>query len=232
MKNMDQELVSGCLRGNEDAWEDLVHAHARRIYSLSYRFTRCRAEAEDLTQDVFVRVYQTLSSYQGEVGSLSGWLIHVARNLLIDRYRKTRRYARVDSIEESELPIQDPGSPQPLQHLEQNETAAIVRAALERLSPDTRIVIVLHDLDALTLADVAALLHIPLGTVKSRLIRGRRELARILQGSADRQLRSDRSLENPGQTASKAPARGQAPDKMPKSLHAVQTAGRELNKSV
>lgn len=194
MNRLDQEMASNCLQGNETAWEDFVRSHERRIYSMSYRFTRCRAEAEDLTQDVFVRAYQTLNSYRWETGSLSGWLMRVARNLLIDRYRKACRNVRFDPILETSLSVNDPRAINPLQCLARDEAGVMVRAALRRLPPDTRNVIVLHDLEGLALYEVAALLHIPLGTAKSRMIRGRRELARILHGPEDRRKRPDRRL--------------------------------------
>jgi len=192
MNSLDQELVDSCLQGNEQAWADFVHCHAHRIYALSYRFTRCGAEAEDVTQEVFVRAYLTLNRYRSEIGSLSGWLTHVARNLLIDRYRRTRRQKQFQPIREPELTVPDPHALNPLQRLAQDEAAIWVHTALQSLSPNTRSVIVLHDLEGLALDEVAAVLHIPLGTVKSRLIRGRRELARILRCPADEGHRSDR----------------------------------------
>ena len=189
MNSLDQEMVRSCLQGNEAAWADFVRSYKRRIYSMSYRFTRCRAEAEDLTQDVFVRAYQTLNSYRAETGSVSGWLMRVARNLLIDRYRKTRRNVRVDSIRETEFSVHDPRTPSPLQCLARDETAVMVHHALQKLSTDNRNVILLHELEGLTLYEVAAILHVPVGTVKSRMMRGRRELARILRTPANRRNR-------------------------------------------
>ncbi len=187
MNSLDQELVGNCLQGNEAAWEDFVRYYRRRIYSLSYRFARCRAEAEDLTQDVFVRAYQTLNSYRGESGSLNGWIMRIAHNLLIDRYRRTRKGVHLHPIQETELTLNDRHTPNPLQCLAQSETESTVREALRRLPPDTRVVIVLHDLEGHALNDVAAILHIPEGTVKSRMIRGRRALARFLGGPQGRQ---------------------------------------------
>ncbi len=186
MNGSDQEMVMNCLQGNETAWEDLMRSHERRVYSMSYRFTRCRAEAEDLTQDVFIRVYQTLSSFRSESGSLSGWLMQVARNLLIDRYRRLRRNLHFDPIRDADLSVSDPSAPNPLQCLTRDEIKTRVQAALRRLPPNTRNVIVLHDLEGLALAEVAVILHAPEGTVKSRMIRGRRELARILRSRVSR----------------------------------------------
>ena len=194
MNVFDREMVRNCLQGNENAWEGFIRCYERRIFSMSYRFTRCRAEAEDLTQDVFVRAYQTLSSYRAETGSLSGWLMSVAHNLLVDRYRQTRRIVRFEPIRETEFSLKDPRAPNPLQCFTKKETAVMVHAALQRLSRDSRNVIVLHDLEGLALCEVAAILHIPLGTVKSRMIRGRRELAHILRIPAGRRERPARSI--------------------------------------
>lgn len=180
MNRSDQEIVSSCLQGNESAWKDFVRIYERRIFDLTYRFTRCREDAEDLTQDVFIRVYQTMNSYRREAGSLSGWLMRVARNLLIDHYRKTCRRVRPDSVPETELSISDPQTPSPLQCLAQAEATAMLRAAVQELAPGDREVIMLHDLKGLRLVEVAEVLHIPEGTVKSRMVRGRRKLARIL----------------------------------------------------
>jgi len=182
----EREMVMNCLQGNENAWEGFIRCYQRRIFGMSYRFTRCRAEAEDLTQDVFVRAYQTLSSYRTETGSLSGWIMRVARNMLVDRYRQARWRVRFNPIRETALSVEDPCAPNPLQCFAKKETATTVRTALRRLSPDCRDVIVLHHFERLPLCDVAAILHIPVGTVKSRMSRGRRELAQILRRPAGR----------------------------------------------
>ena len=111
--------------------------------------------------------------------------MQLARNLLIDDYRKARRSVRFDPIRETSLSISDPRAPDPLHSVARHESEGMVHASLQRLTPDNRNVLVLHDLEGLALCEVAALLHIPVGTVKSRMIRGRRELARILQCPAN-----------------------------------------------
>ena len=90
-----------CLRGDEAAWEELVRRHTRRIYNLCYRFTSNRTEAEDLTQEVFIRVYPTLGSYRAAHGAFPTWMTSVTRNLLIDHYRRTRRDRMTDSLEDA-----------------------------------------------------------------------------------------------------------------------------------
>ena len=182
MNNDDQEMARNCLGGSESAWKDLVRTHSHNIFIMSYRFTRRREEAEDLTQEVFVRACQTLRSYRGDSGSLSGWLMRVARNLIIDRYRRARREVRCEPIPETGIPVSDPRAPDPLQCLAREEISAVVHGALRRLSPVIREVVVLRDLEGLALHEVAAILHIPQGTVKSRLNRGHHELARTLRG--------------------------------------------------
>jgi RNA polymerase sigma-70 factor, ECF subfamily len=184
MNTSDREMVRNCLQGNEAAWAALVRSYERRVFGMSYRFTRCRAEAEDVAQDVFVRVYQTLHSYRAEAGTLSGWLTAVAGNLLIDRHHRARRQLRCEPMGDTDLSIRDSRAVDPLQHLARIEAGAMVRAALRRLAPRNRDVLVLHDLEGLAFCDVAAILHIPVGTVKSRMMRGRRELARILRSRA------------------------------------------------
>ena len=100
----DFSLVERCLSGDETAWEELVRLHTRRVYGLCYRFTGRDAEAQDLTQDVFLRVFRTLKSYRSAEGSFVTWLARVSRNLLIDHYRRTRQERVTDSIEE-QLPM-------------------------------------------------------------------------------------------------------------------------------
>jgi len=87
----DAQLVQGCLRGEGPAWEELVRRHTRRVFNLCYRFTGNPTEAEDLSQEVFLRIYRTLSSYRPAYGAFPTWLTSVARNLLVDHYRRTRR---------------------------------------------------------------------------------------------------------------------------------------------
>src|SRR5688572_12667882 len=96
----DAHLVTQCLRGDEAAWESLVRLHTRRIYSICYRFTGRVEEAQDLTQDVFLRVFRSLKTFETGSGCFRIWLTSLTRNLLIDHYRKTRKEKLVDSIED------------------------------------------------------------------------------------------------------------------------------------
>ncbi len=180
----DSSLVSRCLRGDETAWEELVRLHTRRIYGLCYRFTGSASEAQDLTQEVFLRVFRTLRTFRSAEGSFGTWLARVTRNLLIDHYRRTRQERVTDSIEE-QLPMleQEGGSAgaRPDQSVAGREASEILQATLQRLSPDLREAVVLRDLQEMEYREIADVLRIPEGTVKSRINRGRAELARLLR---------------------------------------------------
>src|SRR5262249_15544037 len=180
----DSSLVSRCLRGDEAAWEELVRIHTRRVYALCYRFTNSGQEAQDLTQEVFLRVFRTLKSFRSTEGSFNTWLTRVTRNLLIDHYRRTRQERVTDSIEEQLPMLEETGaavSSQPERALAGREASEILQATLQRLSPDLREAVILRDLQELEYREIAELLNIPEGTVKSRINRGRAELARLLR---------------------------------------------------
>jgi DNA-directed RNA polymerase sigma subunit (sigma70/sigma32) len=100
----DAQIVERCLSGDDGAWEELIHTHGRRVYSICFRFTGSEAEAQDLAQDVFLRLYKSLASFRPHEGSFQVWLARMARNLLIDHYRKTRMQRATDSIE-NQLPV-------------------------------------------------------------------------------------------------------------------------------
>jgi RNA polymerase sigma-70 factor (ECF subfamily) len=180
----DFSLVSRCLRGDEPAWEDLVRLHTRRVYGLCFRFTGSGSEAQDLTQEVFLRVFRTLKTFRSMEGSFGTWLARVTRNLLIDHYRRTRQERVTDSIE-GQLPmIEEAGgaaSARPDQAVAGREASEILQATLQKLSPDLREAVILRDLQEMEYREIAEVLRIPEGTVKSRINRGRAELARHLR---------------------------------------------------
>src|SRR5215831_6169272 len=109
----DFSLVSRCLRGDETAWEELVRLHTRRVYALCYRFTGSGSEAQDLTQEVFLRVFRTIRTFRSNEGSFATWLARVTRNLLIDHYRRTRQERVTDSIEEQLPMLEEEGAASP-----------------------------------------------------------------------------------------------------------------------
>ena len=177
-------LVSRCLSGDEAAWEELVRQHTRHVYGLCYRFTGSGAEAQDLTQEVFLRVFRTLKTFRSAEGSFGTWLARVARNLLIDHYRRTRQERVTDPIEEQLTVLEEKGataSERPDHAVAGREASEILQVALQKLSPDLREAVILRDLQEMEYREIAEVLGIPEGTVKSRINRGRAELARLLR---------------------------------------------------
>jgi len=177
----DEKVVERCLRGDDAAWETVVNQYAKRIYNLTYRYTSRRDEAEDLTQEIFIRVYQNLKSFRSESGSFQSWIMKVGRNLVIDHYRRTRRYQQAAGSEEMEtMNLRDDKIPSPQRVSEQSETSRFVAAGLQALSPELKEAIILRDLEGMAYMEIAELLGIPEGTVKSRINRARLELAKLL----------------------------------------------------
>ncbi len=181
--DLDSTLVERCLSGDDTAWEGLVRAHTRRVYGLCYRFTGRDSDAQDLTQDVFLRVFKALGGFRSTEGSFATWLTRLTRNLLIDHYRRTRNERATDSIEE-QLPRVEEGFvavSRPDSALAGREASELLQGALAKLSPELRETIILRDLQDMEYREIADILGIPEGTVKSRLNRGRAELARLLK---------------------------------------------------
>jgi RNA polymerase sigma factor (sigma-70 family) len=179
----DAQLVELCLREDAAAWEELVRRHLRRLYRICYRFTGKAHEAEDLTQEVFLRVYQTLKSYRAEQGKFGTWLTSVARNLLIDHYRRTRHDRQTSSFDDEESGVgeQPARGRLPDELAGASELRAEVQRALARLSPELREAVILRDLEGLEYREIQQVLGVPEGTVKSRINRGRIELGRVLE---------------------------------------------------
>lgn len=178
----DAQLVQQCLRGEGSAWEELVRRHTRRVFNLCYRFTGNSTDAQDLSQDVFLRVYRTLPSYRPAFGAFPTWLTSVTRNLLVDHYRRTRHDRVTDSIDDAMPVLEEKHSAArtPDRLAEAAELSAQLQRALARLSPELREAVILRDLHGLEYNEIQAVLEVPEGTVKSRINRGRIELARVL----------------------------------------------------
>jgi len=183
-------IVRRAAAGDSLAWEDLVHRFNRRIYNICYRFSGSGEHADDLTQEVFIKMYKTLSTYDVERGAFMTWVTTITRNLLVDHFRKTKQDRVTDSIDattsdhEDAMPlsdrIEDQGAP-PDARVQSRETKEAVHQALQKLSPELREAVILRDLQDMDYREIAAVLKVPEGTVKSRINRGRAELARLLQ---------------------------------------------------
>ena len=186
------QIVRRCIDGDSGAWADMVRTHHQRVYGLCYRFTGNGADAEDLTQDVFLKIYSNLGSFDGTRGSLTVWITTMTRNLLVDNFRRTRNQRATGSLDEGweqaeELrplrSIDRLAAPGPSQDeiATRKELARIVQEALARVSVELREAVILRDLEDLDYKEIAQVLGIPEGTVKSRISRGRAELARLLE---------------------------------------------------
>ncbi len=184
-------LAADCLLGNPRAWEALVASQQRRVYGLCYRFTGSPTEAEDLTQDVFLKVYRNLRAFDANKASFSVWIAALTRNLLVDHYRRSRMDRASESLDdpiggEDNLVTRADRLPDTRdsqeKHVAGGELRARIQAALAQVSPELREAVILRDLEDLDYREIAATLCIPQGTVKSRISRGRAELARLLKG--------------------------------------------------
>ncbi|PWJ56189.1 RNA polymerase, sigma 29 subunit, SigE [Quadrisphaera granulorum] len=178
------------------SWDELVREHSARVHRLAYRLTGNRDDADDLTQEVFVRVFRSLDSYVP--GTFEGWLHRITTNLFLDQTRRRRRL-RFDALTEeiaARLPDRGAG---PERAFEAGRFDVDVRAALERLSPDFRAVVVLADVEGLTYDEVADVLGVKSGTVRSRLHRARAQLRRHLEHRAPAPRRTGpRAIGGPG----------------------------------
>lgn len=181
--NLESHLVDQCLAGEQGAWEELIKTYSRRVYAICYRFTNSDNESQDLTQEVFLRVFKSLGSFRAGEGCFAVWLTRLTRNLLVDHYRRTKRDRMTDGIEDK-LAVLEERTAQVSRTdglLAGREAGELLQAALQKLSPELREAVILRDLQELDYREIASILNVPEGTVKSRLNRGRAELARVLR---------------------------------------------------
>lgn len=177
------ELVRRARAGDGTAWEDIVTQYSRRIFNLAFRFTSSVEAAEDLTQEVFIRIYKTLEQYDAKQGDLSNWLMRLARNLIIDDYRHRQRNPQntmADDVDDHSYHLRSVGT-SAHKEMERRELAAQVQEGIDKLPPDLRTCVILRDIEEMTYQEIVEVLNIPEGTVKSRINRGRIELAKILR---------------------------------------------------
>ncbi|MBA3744860.1 MAG: RNA polymerase sigma factor SigE [Sporichthya sp.] len=167
------------------SWEEIVRTHSARVYRLAYRLSGNQHDAEDLTQEVFVRVFRSLSTYQP--GTFEGWLHRITTNLFLDMVRRRQRIRFEGFAEDAHERL--PGrEPSPQQLLDERGFDADVQYALDQLPPEFRAAVVLCDIEGLSYEEIAATLGIKLGTVRSRIHRGRAQLRAALdhRSSANR----------------------------------------------
>ena len=181
--NTGADLVRRCRAGDGAAWEEIVSAYSRRIFNLAYRFTSSVEAAEDLTQEVFIRIYKTLKQYDSKQGNLSNWLMRLARNLIIDDYRHRQRNPQnsmADTVDKHSFHLRAVGN-SAQKDVERRELCSQVQEGIDKLPPDLRTCVILRDIEEMSYREIVDVLKIPEGTVKSRINRGRIELAKILR---------------------------------------------------
>ena len=170
-------------------WEEVVHEHSARVYRLAYRLTGNLHDAEDLTQEVFVRVFRSLSTYTP--GTFEGWLHRITTNLFLDQVRRKKRI-RFDALADDASERLPGREPDPSRAYDDAHLDDDVQRALDALQPDFRAAVVLCDIEGLSYEEVAATLGIKLGTVRSRIHRGRSQLRAALAHRRPRAARAPR----------------------------------------
>jgi RNA polymerase sigma-70 factor (ECF subfamily) len=182
-----EALIQRCLQGDQAAWEAIVRLHRRKVFNVAYKFVGKHDEAEDLTQDIFLKIFKSLDTFDRRA-NFQTWLISVSRNLCIDHYRSVRRERETVNHDIDVASLARPaGSDSAQTLLERRDRVELLRAALNRLAPSLRTAIMLRDIQELSYHEIAERLGVPEGTVKSRINRGRTELARQIARLRDGQ---------------------------------------------
>ncbi|MDP9340960.1 MAG: sigma-70 family RNA polymerase sigma factor [Actinomycetota bacterium] len=176
----DADLVRRYVAGDQAAFSALVSRHERRVYNLAYRMLGREEDARDATQDAFLTALRKLSSFRGEA-AFTTWMHRVTVNACYDILRKRKREPVLDEPSEDDRPARPAGPPSP-DHADSASTAVDVQRALVQVPHEFRAVLVLHDVQDLGYEEIAEILGVPVGTVKSRLHRGRVALGRLLPG--------------------------------------------------
>jgi RNA polymerase sigma-70 factor (ECF subfamily) len=180
-------LIERCLNGDQAAWETIVRLYWRKVFNVAYKFVGRHDLAEDLTQDVFLKLYKSLDTFDRRA-NFQTWLISVSRNLCIDHYRSVRKERETINrdVDSSELAAVSHDTAADTR-LEQRDRVLLLRQALDKLAPTLRTAVMLRDIQELSYQEIADRLRLPEGTVKSRINRGRTELARQIQKLRDQQ---------------------------------------------
>ncbi|HEX5071369.1 MAG TPA: RNA polymerase sigma factor [Vicinamibacterales bacterium] len=174
-------LIEQCLAGDQQAWDQIVRQHWRKVFNLAYKFVGRHDEAEDLTQDIFLKIFKALHTFDRRA-NFQTWLISISRNLCIDHYRSVRKERETMARDVDASQLAPPSRERsPYGELEQIDLRQRIRVALAELPPTLREAVVLRDLQEFSYQEIADRLRLPEGTVKSRINRGRLELARQMR---------------------------------------------------
>jgi len=177
----DADLVARCQQGEEGAWSDLVESYGRKVYAIAWHFTYDRSEAEELTQECFLKLWENLDRYEPSEASLLAWIAALSRNLCIDHYRKRRREKGFRFLSDEAVTSLLAAGDDPQADAVRRERTRLLLEALADLPDELAEVVMLRDLDGLDYREIGEFLKLPDGTVKSRLNRARIELARTIR---------------------------------------------------
>ena len=177
----DKHILAQARRGELDAFEELVRRYEKRVYAIALRSAGSPEDAADITQDVFLRAWRSIESFRGDSG-FSTWLFRITMNICVDhaRHRQTQpQTMALTNDEDEERPIHDP-APTPEEHLDNSELGRELAAALDEVSEEHRRIVLLRDVSGMSYTEIAEILEISEGTVKSRLARARIALRKVL----------------------------------------------------
>jgi len=182
----DTTLIENLLEGNVEALGVLFERYRHMVYNVAYRITRSHHDASDVTQETFIKVFKSISRFRGE-SNVETWIYRIAVNSALNHLRKMgrRKEEPLDDVPEVEIPPTERSSDDPERYLERREIRRAISQAMRKLSPEHRAVVVLHDVEGLTHAEISKILGCSEGTVKSRLHYARRKLRRILKPLLD-----------------------------------------------
>jgi RNA polymerase sigma-70 factor (ECF subfamily) len=179
------QLIERCLAGDQLAWDQVVRLHRRKVFNVAYKFVGKHDEAEDLTQDIFLKIFRSLGTFDRRA-NFQRWLISVSRNLCIDHYRSVRKEREtLDRDHDAADVLAVSKEIGPYAALEHTDRRALLRRALDELPSALRTAVLLRDIRELSYQEIAQQLSLPEGTVKSRINRGRLELARQIRRIED-----------------------------------------------
>jgi len=195
----DKELVERCKTGDDEAWRTFVDRFGPKVYSVAYHFTLKREDAEELAQEIFLKVFENLHRYDGGF-PLMAWLVSLSRNLCIDRYRRGKRERSFRFVSDDAVAPLLRSADDPAADAIRKERVKLLFSALAEIPEDLAEILVLRDLDGLAYEEIGRALELPDGTVKSRLFRARAEVAR--------RIRERQESRGPGALASLVVAAG------------------------
>ena len=177
-----ESLIQRCLAGDQLAWETIVRQYRRKVFNVAYKFVGRHEEAEDLTQDIFLKVFKSLDTFDRRA-NFQTWLISVSRKLCIDHYRSVRKERETIDREVDSADVASPsaGPPSQIAALEQRDRVELLREAMAALPATLRTAVLMRDIQECSYHEIARTLKLPEGTVKSRINRGRTELARQIR---------------------------------------------------